>query len=194
MKTIPLPPLCLTLTPPWPQAIAYAEKRLENRHSSVVRRIGAYRGMIGLSQSKNWDANEAIDACNGILGDRRLSFETRKAFARELDVCATGPEDLSRVKPMAGKLWLVADLVEILSSDKCEGADWHIPGQWGLILGQVYKVEPVACMGGQGAWRPQWCPKCKKVVADSHGSACKPCKTRLAPATEAPVLRVVREL
>jgi len=178
--TLPLPPLCLTLTPPWPQAIAYAGKRIENRHASVAKGIGSYRGLIGLSQSKATNRDDIEDIV-GTLFDAEL-----------WDNATIPPYD--SYAPLAGKLWLVADLVDVIPPDLCEGDDWHVSGQWGLILGQVYEVEPVACMGGQGAWRPQWCFKCQKVVADSHGKVCKACKTTLAPASEAPALRVVREL
>jgi len=185
ITTLPLPPFCLTLTPPWPQAIAYAGKRLENRHRSVAKGIGTYRGMIGLSQSKTPRiAASEWDACNSLCTDIELDHGL-------IEGTLGMPED---IKVTSGKLWLVADLVDVLPPDRCEGADWHVSGQWGLILGQVYEVEPVACMGGQGAWRPQWCFKCQKVVADSHGKVCKACKTTLAPASEAPALRVVREL
>lgn len=53
MNTLPLPPLCLTLLPPWPQAILYAGKRIENRSAGVAAQIGGYRGLVGLLQSKS---------------------------------------------------------------------------------------------------------------------------------------------
>lgn len=178
ITTIPLPSFCLTLTPPWPQAIAYAGKRLENRHASVAKGIGSYRGQIGLSQSKNWDDLDAMEAL--------ASFGA--FYTGNLD------EKWREFRAWAGRLVLVADLVDILPPDRCDGADWHVSGQWGLILGQVYEVEPVACMGGQGAWRPQWCPVCAKVIADSHGKVCKLHQRSLTPGSEAPALRVVREI
>lgn len=183
MNTIPLPPLCLTLTPPWPQAIAYAGKRLENRRRGVAKGIGSYRGLIGLSQSKtDLDRSVVPEEFDAV----RVEAEQR------IDVGLLGRRDQWR--PTAGKLWLVADLVDVLPPDRCEGADWHVSGQWGLILGQAYEVEPVACMGGQGAWRPQWCFKCGKVVADSHGKLHKACGSTLLQSYMAPALRVVREL
>jgi hypothetical protein len=180
--TIPLPTLCLTLTPPWPQAIAYAGKRLENRFSGVAKGIGSYRGLIGLSQSKTSNQAEAVSDAMAIMSDHSLPLSARKCFSDALDR-PTWP----------GKLILIADLVDVLPPDRCEGADWHVRGQWGLIIGQVWEVEPVACMGGQGAWRPQWCAACRKIVADSHGKVCKTCKTTLSQAYQAPGLRIIKE-
>jgi hypothetical protein len=194
MITLPLPPLCLTLTPPWPQAIAYAGKRLENRFSGVAKGIGAYRGLVGLSQSKNWDRDEEDEASLGILMNQSLDVEMRMRFSDAMGYDGKGHQDRTGLLASAGKLWLVADLVDVLPPDRCEGANWHVSGQWGLILGQVYEAEPVACMGGQGAWRPQWCAACAKVIADSHGKVCKACKSTLLPTLSAPALRVVREL
>ena len=191
--TIPLPTLCLTLTPPWPQAIAYAGKRLENRWSGVAKSIGSYRGLIGLSQSKNWDRDEEAIACMGILRDERIEVLSRLRFSDAMGYDGKGHQDRTGLLTSAGKLWLVADLVDVLPPDRCDGADWHVRGQWGLILGQVWEVEPVACMGGQGAWRPQWCTACRKIVADSHGKVCKTCKTTLSQAYQAPALRILKE-
>lgn len=177
MSTIVFPERCLTLLPPWPQAIAYAGKRLENRCQYVAAQVANFRGIVGLSQSKAFTESikeDVVDISRDIKYNRELK--------------------LGDVGAMAGKLWLAAELMDVLPPHRCEGADWHVSGQWGLILGRAWEVEPVACMGGQGAWRPQWCPACAKVIADSHGSVCKACRTTLHTNPIAPPLRVVREL
>lgn len=189
MTTMPLPRFCLTLLPPWPQAIAFAGKTLENRGYGVARQLSGYRGLVGLSQSKTWDDIDCLAALRsfGAL-DKGNVDETWSEFRRT-----------------AGKLWLVAELIyiaspEFMTADFMPGhayedaKKWHVPGQWGLILGSVWEVEPVPCMGGQGAWRPQWCAACKKIIADSHGLTCKTCLSKLVSGPECPTLQVVREV
>lgn len=58
---IVLPERGLTLLPPWPQAIVFADKRLENRGASVAGHIGTWRGMVALTQSKKWDTKDVQD-------------------------------------------------------------------------------------------------------------------------------------
>jgi hypothetical protein len=192
MTNLPLPLRCLTLLPPWPQAIRYAEKRLENRGQSVAKPLAEWRyGMglenapvIGLSQSKKLAAMIMVD---NAIGDAKWVEHRFKLDDGELGRCATWEQK-------AGTLWLCAELLDVLPPDKCEGDPWHVPGQWGLILGRVWEVKPVPCMGGQGAWRSQWCPACKKIIADSHGLICKRCLSTLVSGSECPELEVITEV
>jgi hypothetical protein len=188
MITIPLPLRCLTLLPPYPQAIRYAEKRCENRSGNVGKPLAEWRyslglgnaPIVGLSQSKAMDVDAIrIDVAN--LKDYGL-----------------WPEDpgitYGDIRVKAGTLWLVAELLDVLPPERAEGDPWHVPGQWGLILGKVWEVKPVPCMGGQGAWRSQWCPACKKIIADSHGLTCKRCLSKLVSGPDCPALEVVEEV
>lgn len=174
---IEFPPVCLTLRPPWPQAIAYAGKRLENRNRGVASQLGTYRGFVGLSQSK-WSA--ALDRAAG-----EIEFDL---LTREVMKCP--PSAIVRYE-RSGKLWLVAEVVDVLPPERCAADPWHVEGQHGIIMGKVYEVEPVPCVGGQGAWRPRWCFLCRTIVADSHGAWCKRCGTGLG--SLAPNLNIVRE-
>lgn len=192
-STIPLPSRCLTLLPPWPQAIWYAEKRLENRSSGVGRAAEKWRydlgipnvPIVGLSQSKgytkDWTPEDANEAWQDIVDGHAIDN-----FHRYDDA-----DDWTRT---AGTLWLCAELLDVLPPDKCAGDPWHVPGQWGLILGRVWEVKPVPCMGGQGLWRSQWCVACKKIIADSHGSTCKRCMSKLVSGPDCPQLEVITEV
>jgi hypothetical protein len=173
MTHLTLPTRCLTLLPPWPQAIRYAEKRLENRSGSVAKPLAEWRyglglenvPIVGLSQSKQFarrfEHDEALCQADRIIKQHGADTKTR--------VWA----------PTAGTLWLCAELLDVLPPDKCEGDPWHVPDQWGLILGRVWEVKPVPCTGGQGAWTASsWCVVCKHVYADSAKptSRCYTCK------------------
>lgn len=180
MTTIPFPSRCLTLLPPWPQAIAYAGKRIENRSGGVASQLRDYRGLIGLSHSKatNHDeireqTSDLIDAGLWTLGQNGVTYRS--------------------IGEQAARLWLIAELIDIRPPSRASEDPWHVPGQWGLVLGSVWEVEPIPCMGGQGAWRPQWCVACKKIIADSHGLTCKTCKSSLLSGPDMPTLKVVRE-
>ncbi len=183
MITVPLPERCLTLLPPWPQAIRYAGKRLENRSSGVGRSVSNWRyglglnnaPIIGLSQSKKCDVIKAREEAS--------HFPCNRNMLTNLDV-----EDLG------GKLWLCAELLDVLPPDRAAGDPWYVPGQWGLMLGRVWEVKPIACMGGQGMWRSQWCVACRKVIADSHGTTCKSCLSKLVAGQDRPQLEVVAEV
>jgi hypothetical protein len=186
MMTIPLPPLCLTLLPPWPQAILYAGKRLENRSAGVAKTLAEWRyglglenvPIIGLSQSKTWDDHGALAALRSMPDGWYDDFDAKWAQFRH----------------WAGKLVLCAELLDVLPPDKCEGDPWHVPGQCGLILGRVWEVKPVPSRGGQGAWRSQWCPACKKIIADTHGLVCKRCLSTLVSGPDCPQLEIVTEV
>jgi len=159
------------------------DKRLENRGYGVVKQLGEYRGLIGLSQSKGFNreytVEDAIDSAEDIEAD-----SSRDAYM------------LGRAEQWAqtaGKLWLVAEFTRVVSPEfmktvpdsKYENTkhpladqkEWHVEGQWGLILGSVWEVEPVSCTGGIGAWTPYWCTECHHIQADSQGvESCRKCK------------------
>jgi hypothetical protein len=185
MTTIPLPRLCLTLLPPWPQAFLYASKRLENRSAGVAAQIGGYRGMVGLSQSKGYSKDWTVRDAEFAATDIEQRIE-------ELPGSMLGRGDTWQ--RTAGKLVLVAELIRIDRPHEARGNPWHVPGQHGLIFGRVWEVEPVACVGGVGAWRSQWCVACKKVVADTQGLTCKTCLSKLVSGPDCPALNVVREV
>lgn len=189
--TLPLPLRCLTLLPPWPQAIRYAEKRLENRSGSVAKPLAEWRygldlenvPIIGLSQSKGynaptekspgWTVEDADEAARDIEHGH-VNGNTLPGILREFSLGFA--KDWLHT---AGTLWLCAELLEVLPPDKCEGDPWHVPGQWGLILGRVWEVKPVPCTGGQGAWNADsWCVKCGHVYANSAKAPgrCYSCK------------------
>lgn len=191
MKIITLPERGLTLLPPWPQAIAFSSKRLENRGYGVARQLGSWRGLIGLSQS-----------LGGISKDRtKIDLDVvnqAKDIARAHGWTVV-PKD-GRITPSmlkmgawAGHLVLIAELVDVLPPEKCDGAAWHVPGQWGLILGQVWEVEPIPCTGGVGAWSARWCAICGRIAADTSRPACASCKGPIGTTGARPELRVIRE-
>lgn len=188
-STIPLLSRCLTLLPPWPQAIRYAEKRLENRFATVGKAAALWRyshsladvPIVGLSQSKATDNDE-------------VRMATRDLIGRGLWKLGQDGVTYRSIADQAGTLWLCAELLDVLPPDKCEGDPWHVPGQWGLILGRVWEVKPVPCMGGQGLWRSQWCVACKKIIADTHGLTCKTCLSKLVSGPECPALEIVTEV
>ena len=193
VSTIPLPEVCLTLLPPWMQCIATEHenaKRLENRGYGVAKQIGAWRGIVGLSQSKGFSSQYGEDDAieDAIEAEHNHGFPYMR---------------LGRVREWqktAAKLWLAAELLDVLPPERCIGVDWHVPEQWGLILGRVWLLEPVPCTGAVGAWEPQWCIDCGHVYANASRipEVCYSCKCRLRCASwEGPTrkqLKVVKEV
>lgn len=184
MNTIELPHRGLTLLPPWPQAIIVADKRLENRGYGVARQLGDWRGLIALSQSKgfsrDWTEEDAWDAAQTIEEQHGLPSRA-----------ITGGAPWVR---WAGCLVAVAELMDVLPPERCDGAPWHVPGQWGLILGRVWQVEPVPCVGGVGAWTMEWCGACLRPLADSsRGCPAHRGERRVREGLARPSLRVIRE-
>ena len=205
MQTITLPEFCLTLLPPWMQCTAVEHpnaKRLENRGLGVAHRLVNWRGVVGLSQSKGFSSqygeDDAIEDAIEAEQHNGLPY-MRLGRAREW-------------KPTAGKLWLAAELLDVLSPEQAEGRAWHVPGQWGLIWGRIWLLEPIACAGAMGAWRPRWCSKCLHIYADAAQvpQACRSCGAvfpenflddeklfflnAAGREVDRPALRVVREL
>lgn len=190
-----LPERGLTLLPPWPQAIVHADKRLENRGASVAGRIGTWRGLIALSQSKTWDAKDAEDESEWLgerfgLDERQLWCSAKYPWGGTIE---------PRWKEWAGKLVAVAELMDVLPPDRCEGDPWHVTGQHGLILGQVWEVEPTPIIGGRGCWFAGQCPQCDALQArDRIDGTCRRCGVRPGGGRAGfdwrrPELKIVRE-
>lgn len=198
MKSIPLPTKCLTLLPPWLQAIALEHedaKRLENRGYGVAKQLEGFRGHIGLSQSKAFKSDYSADDAEEAAEQIECSFGfTSGALGRQEQWTLT-----------MGKLVLVAELTRVVSPDEmanvgpkhglADAKQWYVSGQFGLILGAVWLVEPLACSGGLGAWAPRWCAACGHVQADSQGDRCRGCKEHgtLRDEGKRPELKVERE-
>lgn len=177
-KTIELPERGITCLPPWPQAIAFSDKRMENRHGAVAGHL--VTGMLAISQSKTWDEREADRAVRSI---------------REAKLATLG--DLTAVpwKQWAGKLVLVAELMDVLPPDRCQGDPWHAEGQWGLILGRVWEVEPTPIMGGRGCFYLKTCSVCETLQAIDSAAitfSCRRCRT-LRSEGDRPELTIKRE-
>ena len=209
-EAFPLPTLCLTAQEPWPQAMAYAGKCLENRGIGVASQLGEWRGIIGISQSKvnipeNKVYHDVVETMRELADDGLAPW--RGKTMRELNVGA-----------WRGKLCLVAELINIVAPQYMrhvplvghpysQAKRWYVDGEFGLILGSVWEVEPVRCTGGVGAWRADsWCTKCGHVYADSARvpKQCYSCKAPfwefidchrpgVQPKGERPMLRVLRE-
>lgn len=169
----------LTLLPPWLQAILRAGKRLENRSANVAHRIGGWRGLIALTQSKAWDREEEADTILSLLDDELIP--------------RGGSEFMTLSKDWAGKIVGVAELIDVRSPEACAGHPWHAEGQWGLMLGRVWEVEPVPCIGSRGMWWLVRCPQCDTVQGlDGFSAPCRKCKHRGCDWGRVD-LRVVRE-
>lgn len=184
IQTIPLPEFGLTCKPPWPQAMAFAGKDVENRDKHVASRLGDYRGLVAISQSKTWNAAEQCDALEDIV---RAGLTTHETILN------------APITFWDARVALVVDLLRIEDPRQCHGKRWHIFGQHGLILGRKWLVEPHPCTGGVGAWKPLWCVHCKRVAASTStkGPKCPGCKRGdwlAKPTYDRPMLRVVREV
>ncbi len=184
LATIPLPERGVTLLPPWPQAIVFADKRLENRGKGIATNIGTWRGLLAITQSKAWNESEADAAARSI---------------RAVKLATLG--DLTAVPwaGWAGKLVAVAELLDVLPPERCESDPWHAAGQYGLIFGTVWEVEPVPIIGGRGCWFAGQCPQCDSLQArDRFDGFCRRCGVRPGGLTEKrpwtrPELTIVRE-
>lgn len=185
MTSLPLPLICITCLPPWPQAMMHAGKNIENRDASVAARLAPFVGQnIGISQSKTWNANDAMDAGLEVL---RVHMQ----YKGWVNMRARN----EKWKETAGKLILVARLDRIAKPSEYGRNPWHIQGQHGLVLGKVWQVEPSPARGAVGAWAPRWCGICHAISAPSENMKCTVCKTGALYNAEGerPRLQIVRE-
>jgi hypothetical protein len=175
---IPLPERGFTCTPPWPQAIARAGKRLVNRAPGIAATVRDYRGLVAISQSKTWDRKQAVDEIRD-LRERLTGLPWQK---------------LPNERAWAGKIVLVAELKEVMSEAEVQRrsshssagslwesyyAAWHIPGNSALNLGRVWEVEPLPFSGAVGIWYAGQCPICMTVQGRQGVSqACRKCKAQ----------------
>lgn len=191
-----LPERGLTLLPPWPQAIVFADKRLENRGATVAGHIGAWRGMVALSQSKVWH----WQTTPRVRSDDSALYNVVKLKTAGLIADNAQGFSFAEISIWSGKLVAVAELMDVLPPDRCEGDPWHVPGQHGLILGQVWEVEPTPIIGGRGCWYAGQCPQCDALQArDRPDGTCRRCGTRPKAGTNdgdgwrRPELKIIRE-
>jgi hypothetical protein len=195
--TIPLPPLCLTLLPPWPQAILYTGKRLENRSAGVSAQIGGYRGLVGLSQSKAKSRKEQQAAISlALTALVRPAREGMNTAGYTTTITEEAQDVAGSIWDNAGKLFLVANLARVLRPHEARGNPWHAEGQHGLLFDKVWEVEPVNARGGQGAWKPYWCAQCGAISAAHKSMQCATCEAGHAYDNngERPQLRIIREV
>ena len=172
MTSLPLPLICITCLPPWPQAMMHAGKNIENRDATVAARLAPFVGQnIGISQSKGYPSyHTKYDAEDQV---REVEFMLRhdEGFNHG---------DLGRAKDWeatAGKLVIVARLDRIAHPHDSWKNRWHVAGQHGLVLGKVWQVEPLPCRGAVGAWSPRWCGICQSISAPNANMKCTVCKT-----------------
>jgi hypothetical protein len=164
--TIPLPRVGLTLLPPWPQAILYAGKRIENRVPSVAGRVRTWRGIMALTQSKSWN----VVAATTQAGALAIS-----GCAKMLPWSIGTPETWSRNN---GCVVAAAELLDVQPNGDRPTNRWAVPGQHGLHLGRVAELEPVACTGGRGVFRFGACWQCGRPSAYEKNKAlqCRGCR------------------
>lgn len=203
------PERIITCLPPWPQAIMFAGKRLENRSPSVAARIGDWRGLVAISQSKQWDLAAAEESATA-MGDCGLIDDGRpEAEDLGLPQIGTGPD----WEPWDGKIVAVAALIDVIPARLWahprrqphleisgtrqrimhEQLRWYAGGdQAGLMLGRVWQVEPVSVTGGRGFCALGECPRCDSVQA-IMGHTCRRCGGRVtAPPLPPPNWRIPR--
>jgi hypothetical protein len=163
--TIPLPRVGLTLLPPWPQAILYAGKRIENRAPSVAGRVRTWRGIVALTQSKSWKHDVQEADLDHLVLDARVSVRDAVQWMNEW-------------KHMASKVVAVAELLDVQPNGDKPTNRWAVPGEHGLYLGRVVELEPVLCTGGRGVFRFGACWQCGRPSAYEKNKAlqCRGCR------------------
>lgn len=180
-----LPRAGMTLLLPWPLFILYSNKRTENRSAGVARRIGTWRGLVAFGVSRNIaGAPELLEAvCS------EPWFRWGPAFP--------GMQWRETVA-LCGHLVGVAELLDVRPNGPHPTDPWAVPGEHGLHLGRVWRIEPIPCSGGRGVHAIGGCASCGHVGAiDERGAPLRCLRCRAVtprPHLVRPALRVLQEL
>lgn len=146
----------ITLTHPWPFAIARMGKDVENRQWRPERQggcIGMYLaihgGVIPKSGEKLRDAMSDITALERIwpAAQLRLNCAEREWLADEW--LPEGQE-----QPMASDLFLpgIVALARVARVSQNATSPWAARGQWHWELTDVTPIKPIQYRGAQGLW------------------------------------------
>lgn len=127
-----LPRLALSVRQPWPWAILFAGKDIENRSWQAVNHGLNQRGRIALHASKGMTRDEYEDAAEFMVG---------------IGVTAPPPHELPR--------GCIVGSVEVIDVVTKSESKWFF-GPRGLVLRDPTPCEPIPCIGALGyfEWKP----------------------------------------
>lgn len=168
ITTIALPPVGMTLLPPWPAFIVWGGKRVENRGEAVARRCGPWRGRVALGMSKHFERVIAAAEAESVRAEPWFRWWGPPRF------------ELHQLYAWAGHLFAVAELLDVQPNGLAPADPWAVPGEYGFRLGRVWQIEPVPCTGARGIYRIGGCARCGHVGAIEGRDApleCRRCKT-----------------
>lgn len=131
-RTVGLPRLALSVRQPWPWAILYAGKDIENRSWQAVNHGLNQRGRIALHAAKGMTREEYEDAADFMAG---------------LGIIVPPPHELPR-----GCIIGSVEVIDVVTKSESR---WFF-GPRGLVLRDPIPCEPIPCSGALGyfAWQP----------------------------------------
>ena len=145
----------LTIRQPWCSAIAFGDKRVENRSKPT-----AYRGLLAIHAglTVDWDAAEKAWPAAGLAP--YVAGAPRKAWTASLPL---------------GAVIAVAELTgchDATYAEGCSCSPWAQPRSWHWQLTDVRPLsEPVPCKGMLGLWRlPEDAEKAVRAQLSEDGN------------------------
>lgn len=165
----------ITLLSPWWAMILWAGKDIENRTPGTGARLRGWRGLLGLTVSKMFDAEEVADTWDDTRAElRRAGYPWKWLGPPEMH----SYEDMRRC---AGMLVGVAELLDVRPAREPIANVWAIPRQDHLVLGRRWTVTPTPFSGARGVWYAGRCSTCgTEQGREEPGSPCRKCKGRPA--------------
>ncbi len=128
----------LTIRAPWAHAVAFADKRTENRSWPTK-----YRGPLAVHAGLSWDAGAEHDPA---------LIHAWPALAGPGD--PDRPTTDSPAFAARGAVLAVAELVDVHADARC-CRPWGRARQWHWVMTDVVPLgEPVPARGSLGLWRP----------------------------------------
>lgn len=126
--------LALSCRQPWPWAIFYAGKLIENRGRALPAELLNKRCLIHASKTMT-----------------REEYETGAAAILEISGLSVPPAEELPLGALVGAVTFTGNVEPDPGSVRMHG--WHVTDQWGwLMAARVPFPRPVPCLGERGFW------------------------------------------
>lgn len=140
----------ITLWPEWAGAVAYLDKRVENRTwqppASVIGTRIAIHG--GANTGGGAGLMRRIDGLNAVA---RMAVRAGWRLHRDGTLRKDGPAPVA-LASLDARCGCILATAKVVGFDTVQRTGWDVPGQVHWRLDEVIVVYPVACSGKQGVW------------------------------------------
>jgi hypothetical protein len=125
----------LSVRQPWAWFIVYLDKNIENRSKA-----SSHRGPLLIHASKDMT---------------KLEYNTALEYAREIKVDTSSVPVYEDMVKLCGGIVGKTNLYDVIAKTEEPTRKWHMPRQFGHMLGNTQPIDFFPCSGNQGFWEAE---------------------------------------